>query len=120
MNQYMLSIVYPAGAQPPSPDALQVIMRNVGALRDEMREAGAWVFSAGLQPASTATMVDASRGAVTMTDGPYAETKEQIGGICIIAARDLDEALKWGEKLSRAVTVPVEVRPLQYAQRADG
>jgi hypothetical protein len=78
-----------------------------------MKAAGAWVFAGGLHGPDTATVVRISVGEVLTTDGPFIESKEQIGGICIIRAADLDEALKWGAKLSRAVTVPVEVRPMQ-------
>jgi hypothetical protein len=113
MNQYLLSICYPAGAVPPSPEVLQAIMKNVGAVNQEMKAAGAWVFAGGLHGPETATVVRVKNGDVLTTDGPFIESKEQIGGICVINAADLDHALKWGAKLARAVTVPVEVRPLQ-------
>ena len=113
MNQYLLSICYPAGAVQPSPEALQGIMKDVGTVNQEMKAAGAWVFAGGLHGAATATVVHVQNGDVLTTDGPFIESKEQIGGICIVKAADLDEALKWAAKLSRAVTVPVEVRPLQ-------
>ena len=113
MNQYMLSIVYPADSQPPAPAALQAIMKDVSALQAEMKAAGAWVFAAGLHPPSTATVVRVKDGELLMTDGPYTEAKEHIGGFSIIKAADLDAALVWGGKLSRATTVPVEVRPIQ-------
>ena len=88
-------------------------MRKVYAVRDEMKAAGAWVFDAGLYPAGTATVVRVTDGDVLTTDGPFTEGKEHIGGFSIIKADDLDAALEWGAKLSRAVTVPIEVRPLQ-------
>ena len=113
MNQYLLSVCYPAGATQPPPAALDRIMKDVAAVNREMQAAGAWVFAGGLHPPHTATVVHAQQGDVLTTDGPFVESKEQIGGICIVKARDLDEALKWGEKLSRATTTPVEVRPLQ-------
>jgi hypothetical protein len=113
MNQYLLSICYPAGATQPSPAALQAIMKDVGAVNQEMKAAGAWVFAAGLHDPSTATVVRVQNGEVLTTDGPFVEAKEHIGGFCVINAADLDAALAWGAKLSRAVTVPVEVRPLQ-------
>lgn len=114
MAQYMLSICYPAGSTPPSPEALQTIMRDVNALTEEMKTAGAWVFAAGLHAPTTATVVRAAQtGQVLTTDGPFIESKEQIGGFSVIKAPDLDAALKWAVKLSRATTVPVEVRPLQ-------
>ena len=113
MKQYMLSINYPPGASPPAPEALQAIMRDVSALRREMKTAGAWVFSAGLSPPSTATVVRFQGSEMLITDGPYAEAKEQVGGFSIVNAADLDAALKWAEKLSRATACPIEVRPLQ-------
>jgi len=113
MNQYLLSVCYPAGSTQPPPAALDQIMKDVAAVNGEMQAAGVWVFAGGLHPPHTATVVHATQGEVLTTDGPFVESKEQIGGICIVKARDLDEALKWGEKLSRATTTPVEVRPLQ-------
>jgi hypothetical protein len=113
MKQYLLTIIYPAGALQPEPEKLRVIMENVTAYHDELRAAGAWVFGGGLYPASTATVVSPQDGDVLVTDGPYAESKEQIGGISIIKAPDLDAALGWARKAALATTVPVEVRPFQ-------
>lgn len=95
-----------------TPDA-QRRVAQVGALNDELRNAGAWVFAAGLHPASSATVLRSTAGEVSMTDGPYAETKEQMGGFWIIEARDLDAALAWAGKAATACEGPVEVRPLQ-------
>jgi hypothetical protein len=113
MKQYLLSICYPAGATEPPPDALARIRADVATLNRDMQAAGAWVFAGGLEPPASATVVRAGDGKTFITDGPFIETKEQIGGICVVAAPDLDAALEWGEKLSRAVGVPVEVRPLR-------
>lgn len=113
MKQYMLSIIYPPGASQPAPEALQAIMRDVSALNRELKAAGAWVFGAGLSPPSTATVVHLQGSEMLTIDGPYAETKEQVGGFSIVNVADLDAALKWAEKLSRATTCPIEVRPLQ-------
>jgi hypothetical protein len=88
-------------------------MRDLTALNQELRDAGAWVFAGGLHPPSTATVLRATDGEVLMTDGPFAEAKEQIGGFTIIEAPDLDAALEWGRKLTLATTLPVEVRPFQ-------
>jgi hypothetical protein len=112
MNQYLLSIYQPDGGAPP-PHVLQAIMRDVDAVRQEMKAAGAWVFAAGLHPPSTATVVRVQDGQLLMTDGPFAEGKEHIGGFSIIRAADLDAALEWGARLARATTLPIEVRPLQ-------
>jgi hypothetical protein len=111
MNQYLLSIYQPDGGAPPPP-VLQAVMRDVNALREEMKAAGAWVFAAGLHPPSTATVVRVQDGQLLTTDGPFAEGKEHIGGFSVINAADLDAALEWASKLARATTLPIEVRPL--------
>jgi hypothetical protein len=113
MHQYLLSVCYPAGAAAPPPAALDRIMKDVAAVNREMQEAGAWVFAAALYPPDSATVVRTQDGRVLTTDGPFVETKELIGGICIVLAKDLDEALQWGTKLSRATTTPIEVRPIR-------
>jgi hypothetical protein len=113
MNQYLLSIYQPEGPEQPAPHVLRAIMKDVDAVRDEMKTAGAWVFAAGLHPPSTATVVRIKDGRLLTTDGPFAEGKEHIGGFSIIRADDLDAALAWGAKLARATTLPIEVRPLQ-------
>jgi hypothetical protein len=112
MKQYLLSVYQPDG-DPPPPEVLGPIMRNIEALQQEMKAAGAWVFSGGLHPPSTATVVRVQGGEVLMTDGPFAEGKEHIGGFTIIKAPDLDAALEWGRKAARATTLPIEVRPFQ-------
>jgi hypothetical protein len=112
MKQYLLSIYQPDGDPPPD-DVLAEIMRDLRALDQELRSAGAWVFSGGLHPPSTATVVHPRREGMPMTDGPYVEGKEHIGGLTIIKAANLDEALEWGRKLASATTLPIEVRPFQ-------
>ncbi len=112
MKQYLLSICYPADGTPPAPEALARIMRDVHAVQAEMQAVGAWVFGGGLHPPSTATVLRHRGGEVVMTDGPFIESKEQIGGITIVHAADLDAALGWARKLARATTTPVEVRPI--------
>jgi hypothetical protein len=112
MKQYLLSIYQPDG-DPPAPEVLEKIAGEVQAVDAEMRAAGAWVFSGGLHGASTATVLDPHSEAMPMTDGPYVEGKEHIGGLVIIKAESLDEALAWGGKVARATTLPVEVRPFQ-------
>jgi hypothetical protein len=112
MKQYLLSIYQPDG-EPGSSVDLEQITKNLGELREELQAAGAWVFADGLHAPSTATVVRLSGGEVLMTDGPYVEGKEHLGGFNIIKAADLDEALEWGRKLTRATTLPVEVRPFQ-------
>src|SRR4029453_18491913 len=90
MKQYLLSIYYPEGATPPPPEALKKIMQDVYAVRDEMKASGAWVFSAGLHDASPATVVRPNGADVLTTDGPFTEGKEQVGGLTIVKAADLD------------------------------
>ena len=112
MKQYMLSIYQPDGAPPP-PEVLEQVMRDVRAVEDEMRAAGVWVFAGGLHAPSSATVIDPRSEGMPMIDGPYAEGKEHIGGVVIITADNLDDALAWGRKVARATTLPVEVRPFQ-------
>jgi hypothetical protein len=112
VKQYLLSVYQPDG-DPPPPAVLDKVMRSLDALHEELKAAGAWVFVAGLHPPSTATVVRFEDGDVFTTDGPYAEGKEHIGGFMVISAPDLDSALEWGVKLTRATTLPIEVRPLR-------
>ncbi len=111
MPQYLLSVYQPDG-DPPPPEVLDPIMANVRAWNAELRTAGAWVFTAGLHPASTATVVRVRDGGPVITDGPFAEGKEHLGGFTIISAPDLDAALDWAAKAAAATTLPIEVRPL--------
>ncbi len=110
MKQYLLSVYQPEGI-PPSPEVLEKIMRDLDDLREEMKAAGAWVFSGGLNAPSTATVLRFDGGDVLMTDGPFTEGKEYLGGFTIVKAADLDSALEWGRRLARVVTLPIEVRP---------
>lgn len=125
MKQYLLSIYQPDGPPPP-PERLAPVMRRIAALVDEAKAAGAWVFNGGLHAPETATVVRARAGECLVTDGPYAEGKEHIGGFMIVNAPDLDGALAWARKLARALTLeggeaegglPVEVRPFQAEGR---
>ncbi|HSN34760.1 MAG TPA: YciI family protein [Arthrobacter sp.] len=112
MAQYLLSVYQPVGPAP-APEFLEPIMRDVEAVNGEMQAAGAWVFAAGLHPAEAATVVRQQGTEVLITDGPFAEAKEHLGGFTVIEAADLDAALGWAEKLARATTLPIEVRPVQ-------
>ena len=112
MKRYLLSIYQPDGGTPP-PEVLQKVMRDVGALIEETKTAGAWVFNGGLHPPSTATVLRFQEGDMLTTDGPFAEAKEHIGGFVIVKAADLDAALEWGRKLARVIALPIEVRPFQ-------
>jgi hypothetical protein len=118
MNQYLLSVYHVEGDPVPAPEALQKIFKDVDAVNKEIQEAGRWVFAGGLHPHTTATVVSAKSGEVLMTDGPFPEGKEHIGGFWIINAEDLDEALAWASKATIACAGPVEVRPFQEEPEA--
>ncbi|MFI7635033.1 YciI family protein [Nonomuraea sp. NPDC049400] len=107
MRHYLLSIQQPDGGAPPL-EILEPIMREVAAFNEELRAAGAWVFAGGLHDAGAAVVV--RPGDSLVTDGPYVEGKEHVGGLSIIKAPDLESALEWGRKLARATTLPIEVR----------
>jgi hypothetical protein len=111
MRHYLLSVQQPDGHL--SPEQLEPITKRVEAFGEELRAAGAWVFTGGLHPPSTATVLRPEGDEVVITDGPYAEGKEHVGGLTIVAAADLDEALEWGRKAALATGIPVEVRPFQ-------
>ncbi|HUZ20528.1 MAG TPA: YciI family protein [Acidimicrobiales bacterium] len=113
MKQYLLSVHLVEGEPVPSEEAMQQAYKAVDALNAEIKSAGAWVFAGGLHPPATATVVRSRDGEVVTTDGPFAETKEQLGGFWIITAPDLDAALEWAAKGSAACGGPVEVRPFQ-------
>jgi hypothetical protein len=117
MTQYLLSIYQPDGGPPP-PEILEPVMRKLHALNQELKSAGAWVFSRGLHAPSTATVVRVRERETLMTDGPYVESKEHVGGFWIIEAPDLDAALAWARKAAEATTLPIEVRPFQDAPEA--
>jgi hypothetical protein len=112
MKQYLLSVYQPEGPVPP-PEVLERISGDLDALNQDLKAAGAWVFAGGLHAPSTATVVRLKDGEVLTTDGPFAEGKEHLGGFTIVKAPNLDAALEWGRRLTRATTLPVEVRPFQ-------
>jgi len=113
MTQYLLSVHMVQGEPTPSDEDMQQMFKDVDAVNDEIKQAGAWVFAGGLHPAETATVVRVKDGEVTTTDGPFAETKEQLGGFWVIESPDLDAALAWATKATVACRGPVEVRPFQ-------
>ena len=122
MTRYLLSIYQPDGEQP-APEDLGPVMRDVEALIADAKRTGVWVFNGGLHPPGTATVVRLRDGEMLTTDGPYAESKEHVGGFMIVSVPDLDAALDWGRRLAAALTIPVpgmpanglavEVRPFQ-------
>jgi hypothetical protein len=111
MPQYVLNMVQPVGVVPP-PEVLQPIMRDLAALNEEMQAAGAWVFGAGLHQPEASTVVRADGDDVLVTDGPYAEGKEFVGGFTLVETPDLDGALAWAGRIARIVGLPIEVRPV--------
>jgi hypothetical protein len=113
MKQYLLAVHMVEGAPTPSEEQMQQAYKAVDAFNAELQSAGAWVFAGGLHPSSTATVVRSQGGQVVTTDGPFAETKEQLGGFWVIKTADLDAALDWAAKGSAACGQPVEVRPFQ-------
>jgi len=116
MTKYLLSVhsVEGEAAAPMSEEEVRQFMEGVGALEQEMRSAGAWLFGGALHEADTATVVRVSGGEVLTTDGPFAEAKEHLGGFYIIEADDLDAALAWASKTTAAVSKPIEVRPFRH------
>ena len=115
MTQYLLSVWHDDDTYDMdfASDEAKRLFAQVDAFNDELQAAGAWVFAGGLHPSSSATVVRSTSGDVSMTDGPYAESKEQMGGFWVIEAPDLDAALDWARKGAAACEGPVEVRPFQ-------
>ena len=118
MQQYLVS-VYQPDTDPPPPEVLEPIMRRVAEWNAELKAAGAWVFTGGLHPPATATVVRVEDGRAVMTDGPFAEGKEHLGGFTVIATPDRAAALEWGERFAAITGLPVEVRPLHDLGRAE-
>jgi hypothetical protein len=113
MPQYLVAIHHPDDYD--SSKETEAMLEDIHALNREMIAAGARVFAGGLTPASNAKSLRAQPGGkVLITDGPYLETKEHIGGFWILEAADLDEALAWGRKAVVACRAPVEVRPFFF------
>lgn len=110
VKQYLLSIYQPDG-DPPPPEELAGVMARLDALNAEMKAAGAWVFAAPLHPPSTATVIHTRDGEQLVTDGPYIEGKEHLGGFTVVRAPDLEVALGWARRLAEITTLPIEVRP---------
>jgi hypothetical protein len=115
MGKYLLSVhtVEGQGRGPMSEEEMQEFGKRIGSVEEEMRSSGAWVFSGRLHEPDTATVVRMAGGEVLTTDGPFAESKEHLGGFYIIEAEDLDAALAWGSKVTAAVGQPIEVWPFR-------
>jgi hypothetical protein len=114
MAQYLLSVWMVEGVDLPQGEEMEKIYKDVDTFNNEIQGSGHWVFAGGLHPVNTATVVRAEAGGdVITTDGPFAETKEQLGGFWVIEAKDLDEALALAARATVACAAPVEVRPFQ-------
>jgi len=113
MKQYLLSVAVPTTGEPPSPEAMAKITADVAELHRQAKEAGVWVFDGALHAPASATTLRPRGDDVLVTDGPFAEGKEFLGGFLIIRCEDLDAALEWGRRCLAATTLPVEVRPFQ-------
>jgi hypothetical protein len=110
MPQYLIAIHHPDDYDPSLED--EAMMEEIHALNREMIAAGVRIFVGGLRPASSAKSLRAQPdGKALITDGPYLETKEHMGGFWVLEAADMDEALAWGRKAAVACRAPVEVRP---------
>lgn len=118
MKQYLLSVHSVEGEPMPSGEEMQEMFAAVDAFNKELMASGDWVFAGGLLPPDTATVVRAQGGKVVTTDGPFAETKEQLGGFWVVRAPDLDAALAIAARGSQACRSPVEVRPFQDEPQA--
>ncbi|HEY6125457.1 MAG TPA: YciI family protein [Steroidobacteraceae bacterium] len=110
MTRYLVAIHHPDGYDGSTED--EAMHRDISALNVEMVAAGVRVFVGGLQPADRSkSLRSRGKGHVLVTDGPYLETKEHIGGFWVLECANLDEALAWGKKAVVACRAPVEVRP---------
>lgn len=119
MSQYLLSVYVSdeelAGV---SEEDMAQTYADVDEFNQKLQAQRAWVFAGGLHPASTATVVNGATGDVVVTDGPFAEAKEYLGGFWIIEAADLDVALQWASEATVACRGPVEVRPFEDVPEA--
>lgn len=113
MTHYLLSVHSVEGEvrEPMTDEEMAQSHKQLGSLEQELKSAGAWVFSGRLHEPDTATVVRLSGGEVVTTDGPFVESKEHLGGFYIIQAEDLDAALTWASRVTEAIKVPIEVRP---------
>jgi hypothetical protein len=111
MTRYLVTIHHPTNYDPAASED-EAMARDIDALNDEMVAAGVRVYVGGLHPETHArSLRPQADGSVLVTDGPYLETKEVVGGLWVLEVADLEEALAWGRKAAIACRVPVEVRP---------
>jgi hypothetical protein len=114
MALYLLAMHQPVGP-PPEPEALGTIMADLDVIRQELQDAGSWVFAGGLHDPGASTVLHPKGDEVLVVDGPYAEGTEHLGGITVIDVPDLDAAIEWGRRQALASTLPIEVRPFRDA-----
>ena len=111
MARYLVAIHHPDDYDPSVAED-EAMTRDIDALNDEMKAAGVRIFVGGLHPANSARSLRAQPGGeVVITDGPYLQIREHVGGFWVLEAADLNEALAWGRKAAVACRAPVEVRP---------
>jgi hypothetical protein len=113
MTQYLLSVHHDYDEEFPPIEEMQPVFEAVDRVNQKMQDQGAWVFGGGLQPINQATTVDNTGDRPIVTDGPYSESKEYLGGFWVIEAADLDKALEWATEASKACRAKIEVRPFQ-------
>lgn len=110
MAQYLLKMIQPVGIVPDFAE-LAPVMARLGELQQELANQGSWVFGGGLHQPDSATVIRPGDGEPVVTDGPFAEGSEFVGGLTIIDVADLDEALKWARRYVEATGLPTEVAP---------
>jgi hypothetical protein len=116
MTHYMLSVIDSTESYDMPIEQAQPIFEATGAFNKKIQADGTWVFSGGLERLETATVVDGTRDDVVVTDGPFAEAKEYLGGFWVIEAPDLDAALKIAAEGSKACRSKIEIRPFHLAE----
>ena len=111
MKTYLITLYSPPGTPPPEVE-LGRIMAEIEAINDDIRAAGGWVFAGGLGDLDAATTITGGRdGGQLLTDGPFLEAKEHLGGLSIVRAHDYDIALGWAKRIASVTGLPVEIRP---------
>jgi hypothetical protein len=120
VSKYLLSVhsVEGEARDPMTDEEMEQFYARVGLLEEEMKSTGAWLFGGALHEPDMATVVRVSDRELLTTDGPFAESKEHLGGFYIIEAEDLDAALAWASKTTAAVSKPIEVRPFRHVSEA--
>ena len=114
MALYLLAMHQPVGPAP-EPAVLQQVMADLDVLREEMQSAGAWVFAGGLHDPDASTVLRPEGDEGPVTDGPYVESREHLGGFTVVDVPDLDTALDYGRRTALASGLPIEVRPFRQA-----